>query len=92
LYRYACKDSVIRLFPSGDNTFLDMAGCRPIHVKISANVVIVWNPWFSGSGAFPGLIDISTSRPAKEKRKKVNSVASFWSMSILNIDVYMDAM
>jgi len=44
-----------------------MAGCRPIHVKISANVVIVWNPWFSGSGTFPGLIDISTSRPEKKK-------------------------
>jgi hypothetical protein len=42
-----------------------------LHVKISANDSTVPNPWFSaGSGAFPGLIDISTSRPAKKRENK----------------------
>jgi hypothetical protein len=56
----------ISLFPSRNNNFcIWHVEDAPVHVKISANDVIVSNLWFSGSGAFPGLIDISTSRPVK---------------------------
>lgn len=34
-----------------------------VFAQISEKDWIVLNPWFSGRGAFPGLMDMITSRP-----------------------------